>query len=148
MSQSSASSTDTRSDAEEIPDGHKASARGHNGLEKQQSNGGEALASIRTRDSNSQALPGVQLNEDGIHDTAEHTEAWKAGDDPRRSASGRDGIAGAIERVISRTSTKSSWNPGPPPDGGKKAWLAGELSISEAGLVSKDRAAPNYLSTC
>lgn len=26
------------------------------------------------------------------------------------------------ERVVTRTSTKSSWNPGPPPDGGAKAW--------------------------
>jgi|SRR5450432_3113558 hypothetical protein len=25
-------------------------------------------------------------------------------------------------RVITRTSTKSSWNPGPPPDGGLAAW--------------------------
>jgi hypothetical protein len=31
--------------------------------------------------------------------------------------------AGALGRVLSRISTKASWNPGPPPNGGKKAWL-------------------------
>ncbi|KAI2469146.1 MFS general substrate transporter [Annulohypoxylon bovei var. microspora] len=35
-----------------------------------------------------------------------------------------DGMAGAVNRVLSRISTKSNWNPGPPPDGGRVAWLA------------------------
>lgn len=43
---------------------------------------------------------------------------------PSRAPGG--GIAGVLERVVSRASTKSSWNPGPPPDGGLKAWTAGE----------------------
>lgn len=40
------------------------------------------------------------------------------------------GEAGMLSRVLSRVlshaSTKSSWNPGPPPDGGLKAWMAGK----------------------
>lgn len=127
MSQSSASSTYTRSEIEGISSSHDASERDDINLEKQQPILGKGLMRNSTRDSNSQALPGVQLDEDGMHDTAEHTEPWKTDESPRRSASGRDGIAGAIERVISRTSTKSSWNPGPPPDGGKKAWMAGKF---------------------
>lgn len=38
-------------------------------------------------------------------------------------------IADVLDRVVSRVSTKSSWNPGPPPDGGMKAWTAGELRL-------------------
>ncbi|KAI2627549.1 MFS general substrate transporter [Hypoxylon sp. NC1633] len=43
-----------------------------------------------------------------------------------------EGMAGAVSRVLSRISTKSSWNPGPPPDGGRVAWMAclgGHLAI-------------------
>ncbi|KAI0198611.1 MFS general substrate transporter [Astrocystis sublimbata] len=34
-----------------------------------------------------------------------------------------DANAGTLGRVLSRNSTSASRNPGPPPDGGKKAWL-------------------------
>ncbi|KAL8405012.1 hypothetical protein RB594_009771 [Gaeumannomyces avenae] len=34
------------------------------------------------------------------------------------------GLGRVVSRVLSRTTTRSSWNPGPPPDGGAKAWLA------------------------
>lgn len=33
------------------------------------------------------------------------------------------GAAGVLNRVLSRISTTASKTPGPPPDGGKKAWL-------------------------
>ncbi|KAI1751070.1 riboflavin transporter MCH5 [Xylaria castorea] len=33
------------------------------------------------------------------------------------------GVTGAVSRVLSRVSTSASRNPGPPPDGGKQAWL-------------------------
>lgn len=125
MSRSSASSTDTQSYTEERPGSHEASERGDVDQEKQGPCGRGALAKISTRDSNSQAIPGVQLDQDGRHGVAELTEPLKTCDTSRRNEGGRDGIAGAIERVISRTSTKSNWNPGPPPDGGKNAWMAG-----------------------
>lgn len=125
MSRSSASSTDTQSDTEERSGSHEVSERGDIHQAKQGSSGCEALEKTRTRDSNSQALPGVQLDENGHHGAAESAEAWKTDDPLRRDEGARDGIAGVIERVISRTSTKSNWNPGPPPDGGKKAWMAG-----------------------
>lgn len=45
---------------------------------------------------------------------------------------GRDAETGSITgRVLSRISTRSSFNPGPPPDGGTKAWLVGELRSHE-----------------
>ncbi|KAL8341378.1 hypothetical protein RB598_003360 [Gaeumannomyces tritici] len=34
------------------------------------------------------------------------------------------GLGRVVSRVLSRTTTRSSWNPGPPPDGGANAWLA------------------------
>lgn len=34
-----------------------------------------------------------------------------------------DGAAGVLNRVLSRISTTASKNPGPPPNGGKTAWL-------------------------
>ena len=34
-------------------------------------------------------------------------------------------LSRVASRVLTRPSTKSSWNPGPPPDGGLQAWLAG-----------------------
>lgn len=130
MSRSSASSIDTQSDTEERPGSHEAFERVDIDQEKQSPSGCEALARTRTRDSNSQALPGVQLDEDGQHGAAGPAEAWKTDDTLRRDEGGRDGIAGVIERVISRTSTKSNWNPGPPPDGGKKAWTAGMFLLT------------------
>lgn len=36
-------------------------------------------------------------------------------------------LSRAISRVLTKASTKSSWNPGPPPDGGLQAWTAGKL---------------------
>lgn len=34
----------------------------------------------------------------------------------------KGGIIRKLSRTLSKTSTKSSWNPGPPPDGGRMAW--------------------------
>lgn len=36
-----------------------------------------------------------------------------------------EGASGTISRVLSRISTNASWDPGPPPDGGRAAWLCG-----------------------
>jgi hypothetical protein len=49
------------------------------------------------------------------------------------SGGGGEGGGGSVmsrvvSRVLTRGSTKS-WNPGPPPDGGVKAWTAGESSF-------------------
>ena len=37
------------------------------------------------------------------------------------------GVMSVLDRVLSRASAKSV-NPGPPPDGGMKAWISGQLS--------------------
>lgn len=80
---------------------------------------------------NDPAIPGVPLDDDDDSDLVgggDDDESERQGDDnngddlPRPSG----GIVGVLERVVSRASTKSSWNPGPPPDGGVKAWTAGE----------------------
>jgi hypothetical protein len=94
-------------------------------LEKQE--GDQSYEETRTRNLNAEAVPGVQLAEAEFGDAAhQHTEAGK--DEPRQSDVGRAGVADAIERIISRTSTKS-WSPGPPPDGGLQAWIAGEFCV-------------------
>lgn len=91
--------------------------------EKQSAAGG--LRRIATRDSNTQAIPGVRLDEsdfeDGGRDHDDEEEGAAAEDDDGRSSRRRGSFA---ERVISRTTSKSSFNPGPPPDGGLKAWTA------------------------
>lgn len=38
---------------------------------------------------------------------------------------GATGLGRVASRVLSRATTRSGWNPGPPPDGGARAWLAG-----------------------
>ncbi|KAL2263950.1 hypothetical protein VTK26DRAFT_4137 [Humicola hyalothermophila] len=47
--------------------------------------------------------------------------AEHAGD---RNTDGSGMLGKVVSRVLTRASTKSSWNPGPPPDGGLKAWTA------------------------
>ncbi|KAI1478531.1 MFS general substrate transporter [Daldinia eschscholtzii] len=59
-----------------------------------------------------------------IDSPAEAAEDWQIPPEPDILNPDADGMAGAVNRVLSRISTKSSWNPGPPPDGGKVAWLA------------------------
>ncbi|KAK7992048.1 riboflavin transporter MCH5 [Apiospora saccharicola] len=51
-------------------------------------------------------------------------EEWQIEPEPAVLDTEATGVAGTMNRVLSRISTKSSWNPGPPPDGGKAAWLA------------------------
>ncbi|KAL7620051.1 hypothetical protein AAE478_010600 [Parahypoxylon ruwenzoriense] len=65
-------------------------------------------------------------------DPVEVAENWQVEAEPEILNTEADGIAGAVNRVLSRISTKSSWNPGPPPDGGRVAWLnclCGHLAI-------------------
>ncbi|KAG4222852.1 hypothetical protein PC116_g28674, partial [Phytophthora cactorum] len=59
-----------------------------------------------------------------VDSPAEAAEDWQIPPEPDILNPDADGMAGAVSRVLSRISTKSSWNPGPPPDGGKVAWLA------------------------
>jgi hypothetical protein len=61
---------------------------------------------------------GVQREEDDI-------EAYPVVDETREEENRqKDG-------AVTRTSTKSSWkDPGPPPDGGRKAWIQGSSLIS------------------
>jgi hypothetical protein len=46
--------------------------------------------------------------------------------DPEEEARGRFGTA--MDRVLSRASSKGT-HPGPPPDGGWRAWIVGEISF-------------------
>ncbi|ORY60914.1 major facilitator superfamily domain-containing protein [Pseudomassariella vexata] len=50
-------------------------------------------------------------------------EQWTTPPEPVLSTD-VEGPSRAVSRVLSRISTKSSSNPGPPPDGGHEAWLA------------------------
>ncbi|RYP76055.1 hypothetical protein DL769_003689 [Monosporascus sp. CRB-8-3] len=52
-----------------------------------------------------------------------YEDEWSIQPEPNVFNTEIDGMAGAVKRVLSRISTKSSWNPGPPPDGGSKAWV-------------------------
>lgn len=57
---------------------------------------------------------------------AEVVEDWQIPPEPNLNTEA-EGMTGALNRVLSRISTKSSWNPGPPPDGGRVAWIACKL---------------------
>ncbi|KAK3367618.1 major facilitator superfamily domain-containing protein [Podospora didyma] len=83
-------------------------------------------------DRSSTSLPdSVEKRLDGADALKEEERQSADGDDDvdneeisQHSADGEQGtgLAKVISRVLSRTSTKSLWNPGPPPDGGLKAW--------------------------
>lgn len=91
----------------------------HDGSEKQPA----ALRRVATRDSNTQAVPGVPLNESDFEDGGGGGHHEPGADDEDRGGRG-GGVLGLADRVLSRTTSKSSFNPGPPPDGGLKAWTA------------------------
>ncbi|KAI1117748.1 major facilitator superfamily domain-containing protein [Nemania sp. NC0429] len=60
----------------------------------------------------------------GTHDEDERRETGPAPDlDPDFLDVDASGASGVLNRVLSRISTTASKNPGPPPDGGKQAWL-------------------------
>ncbi|KAI1338115.1 riboflavin transporter MCH5 [Xylariaceae sp. FL0016] len=56
-------------------------------------------------------------------DEQPYADEWQIEPEPDLFNTGADGMAGAVSRVLSKISTNASWNPGPPPDGGKAAWL-------------------------
>lgn len=106
--------------------------------EKQQQNPEEgSLGRVHSKHHqlNNPAVPGVLLDDEsdlvGGDDEEERIDddddgGGGGGGAPRPSG----GIVGVLDRVVSRASTKSSWNPGPPPDGGVKAWTAGEWAFT------------------
>lgn len=106
-----------------VEDGHEQSDELPHGESEKSSAG---LGRVATRDSNTQAIPGVRLDESDFEDD-EGQEGAEEGRGGRSS-----GVFGLADRVISRTTSKSSFNPGPPPDGGLRAWTsvaAGHLVI-------------------
>lgn len=67
-------------------------------------------------------IPGVnQVLENGYRTKLEDGE-----DDLEEAAGGHTGVMAVVDRVLSRVDTKSSLNPGPPPDGGLRAWASSE----------------------
>lgn len=53
----------------------------------------------------------------------EDHEQYEIEPEPEYFDGSTSGPARVLSRVLSRISTQASGNPGPPPDGGKKAWL-------------------------
>lgn len=104
-----------RDSIDEIQGCGKAGDFPHNDSEKQPA----GLRRLATRDFNTQAIPGVQLDESDFEDSAGHAPGAVEDHGSRGS-----GVSGLAERVLSRTTSRSSFNPGPPPDGGLKAWTA------------------------
>lgn len=60
--------------------------------------------------------------------TTEPREKWSIAPEPEILDTEADGVSGTIARALSRISTNVSWNPGPPPDGGRAAWMCGKNS--------------------
>lgn len=82
------------------------------------------LRRAATRDSNTQAVPGVQLDESDFEDDGGDDDRRAPGAEEDRGGVRGSGVSGLAERVLSRTTSRSSFNPGPPPDGGLRAWTA------------------------
>ncbi|GAW17816.1 hypothetical protein ANO14919_072830 [Xylariales sp. No.14919] len=74
-----------------------------------------------TRDDARQGQPQSQGGEASKEN--EEDDQWERELEPDFLDTNAGGAAGALNRVLSRISTSASLNPGPPPDGGKKAWL-------------------------
>ncbi|KAH8645667.1 riboflavin transporter MCH5 [Xylariales sp. PMI_506] len=82
---------------------------------------------------------------------AEDEERWRIPPEPETLDTEAEGVAGVINRVLSRVSTKSNWNPGPPPDGGRTAWLCAlgaHLSITNTwGFINSFGVFQSYYTT-
>lgn len=81
-----------------------------------------SLSKATSWNSNVQVVPGV-LPGECDHDEGSNT-VRRADDHGQDVGNEQSCLPGVIGQALSRTSTKSSWNPGPPPDGGMKAWTA------------------------
>ncbi|KAK8011886.1 hypothetical protein PG989_000146 [Apiospora arundinis] len=57
-------------------------------------------------------------------DSRDFRNRWQIEPEPQILDAEAKGMTGAMNRVLSGISAQSSWNPEPPPDGGKAAWLA------------------------
>ncbi|KAI1277848.1 riboflavin transporter MCH5 [Xylaria sp. FL0933] len=74
----------------------------------------------------------TQAHEEAVSKDDQNNEQWDVEPDPDFLDTNAGGAAGALNRVLSRISTNASRNPGPPPDGGKTAWimcLCGHLAV-------------------
>ncbi|KAH9890856.1 major facilitator superfamily domain-containing protein [Xylariomycetidae sp. FL2044] len=60
---------------------------------------------------------------DADGDDEKDAEQWQIQPEPGLFDTEADGVTGTLNRVLSKISTNASWNPGPPPDGGREAWL-------------------------
>ncbi|KAJ9133393.1 Riboflavin transporter MCH5 [Pleurostoma richardsiae] len=70
-----------------------------------------------TRNSNTQPVPGMT-------EKAEDAVDEESSEDGESTAEQRGRLSAIVTRALSRTTSRSSWNPGPPPDGGLQAWTA------------------------
>lgn len=124
----SRSSSSTISELDASSDVEKASARSvdqkrwhtreSGDLEKQVE---EQREGPRDRDFTSEAaIPELPLEVEGKDQDLQGEQGDGSVD------AGEEGVLSRVfSRVLSHASTKSNWNPGPPPDGGLKAWMAG-----------------------
>ncbi|KAH8199088.1 hypothetical protein TruAng_006724 [Truncatella angustata] len=77
---------------------------------------------------------GTDKEEGDFEGTAiEGQDAWAIEPEPDILNTNAGGPSGSIAKVLSRISANTNWNPGPPPDGGRAAWIcaiAGHLVIA------------------
>ncbi len=77
-----------------------------------------------SRDVTRQGQP--QAQREVVSKGDDEDDQWNIEPEPEIFDTEAGGAAGVVNRVLSRISTNASWNPGPPPDGGKQAWLMGK----------------------
>ncbi|KAI1130135.1 MFS general substrate transporter [Nemania abortiva] len=87
------------------------------------SSDGELPLDIEKQPTRDSAKQGRTRAEENAVSESKEDEQWEIEPEPDFLDVNAPGAAGVLSRVISRISTTTSKNPGPPPDGGKKAWL-------------------------
>ncbi|KAJ3576844.1 hypothetical protein NPX13_g3578 [Xylaria arbuscula] len=89
------------------------------------SSDGELRIDIEKQESRNASIKRQSGEQEGVESKSkEESDQWdNIEPEPDLLDTNASGVTGALGRVLSRISTNASWNPGPPPDGGRNAWL-------------------------
>ncbi|KAI0517752.1 riboflavin transporter MCH5 [Xylaria bambusicola] len=88
------------------------------------SSDGELRIDIEKQESRNASIHGQpRAQGEAVSKGKEEDDQWEVEPEPDFIDPNASGAVGTLGRVLSRISTNASRNPGPPPDGGKTAWL-------------------------
>lgn len=105
------------------------------------SSDGELQIDIEKQESRNASIKGQSRAQgEAESEGKEEDDQWNVEPEPDLLDTNASGATGALGRVLSRISTNASWNPGPPPDGGRNAWIMCKQDWSSSqGRLYTDR---------